>query len=88
MAIKRIEIYLCDKCGNECRKEDSHRTVHYDYYRDVGHSRVNAGFGWHVPYGVSNGDLCPSCVDDAILRLAAQVTNKREHKASEMEESE
>lgn len=88
MAIKRIEIYLCDKCGNECKEKDSYRTAHYDYYYDVGYSRVRAGFNWHVPYGISNGDLCPSCVDDAILKLAAQIVKERESKAAEMEKSE
>lgn len=80
MAIKRIELYICDKCGNECNPKDGYRTATYDYYYDVGYSRVKADFSWNVPYGISNGGLCASCVDDAILKLAADITNKRPSK--------
>lgn len=80
MAIKRIEIYTCDKCGNECRPQDSYRTTKYDYYHDVGYSNVRSSFSWSVPYGISNGTLCPSCVDDAIQKLAAEIAEaKSEH---------
>lgn len=77
MAIKRIEIYTCDKCGNECQPQDSRRTAKYDYYHDVGYSRVRASFIWSVPYAASDGILCPSCVDDAILKLAAEITEAK-----------
>lgn len=77
MAIKRIEIYTCDKCGSECRPQDNYRTAKYDYYHDVGYSRVRVSFNWSVPYAASDGHLCPSCVDDAILKLAAEISETK-----------
>lgn len=80
MAIKKYEVFLCDKCGSECKPEDSYKTKSYEYFHGIGYSKVKVGFSWEVPYVVSNGSLCQSCVDDVILDLANTVIRDRERR--------
>jgi hypothetical protein len=67
--ITPVEIhYTCDLCGQKCEPVREVRLLHswglYGAIRNEILLKVSA----YVPYGTTDGDVCPDCLREAIRR--------------------